>query len=88
MNYREIKRLVRKEAADHLYSLEVYDLFDVEDADRVDRAIWEIQFEIRGKAGRLTPAAPDAAKQREPMSDEAKLMIAAMRTDGSLLPRR
>jgi hypothetical protein len=36
----------------------------------------------------LTPAAPDAAKQREPMSDEAKLMIAAMRTDGSLLPRR
>ena len=50
MNYREVKRQVRIAAAGHLYSLEIYDEFDEKDEDRVDRAIREIQAEIRGRS--------------------------------------
>jgi len=46
MNYREIKRSVRVAVVDHLYSLEIYDEFDEKDADKVNRAIEEIQAEI------------------------------------------
>ena len=49
MDYRKIKRIVRREAADHLYSLEIYDEFDEKDVDKVDRAIREIQTEIIGR---------------------------------------
>lgn len=49
MNYRKVKRRVRRAAAEHLYSLEIYDEFDEADEDRVSRAIYEIQNELRGK---------------------------------------
>ncbi len=56
MNYREVKRLVRIAAAGHLYSLEIHDEFPEEDEGRVDRAIREIQAEIRGRIIYPAPA--------------------------------
>ena len=46
MKYTDVKRLVRKYAAEHLYSLELNDCFDEKDDERVARAIFEIQCEL------------------------------------------
>jgi len=46
MNYRDVKRLVCEAVADRMYGLEIYDDFDDVDADRVDKAILEIQNEL------------------------------------------
>jgi len=52
MNYRDVYRKICKHAAEHLYSLEVYDEFDGEDEDRIDRAIGELQALLYRKARR------------------------------------
>ena len=52
MKYTDVKRLVRKYAAEHLYSLELNDCFDEKDDKRVSRAIFEIQCELLEPARR------------------------------------
>lgn len=51
MNYREVYKAVCKHAAEHLDSLDIYDEFGDEDADRIERAICEIQGQLLRKAG-------------------------------------
>lgn len=66
MNYRDVKRLVRIAAAGHLYSLEIFDEFPEEDEERVERAIREIQTEIRTQGHSRQQQAKAAAGQPEP----------------------
>lgn len=59
MNYRQVYRQICRYAAEHLYSLEVYDEFDSEDAGRIDRAIGELQEVLLRKAeGRRYATSP------------------------------
>ena len=50
MKYKDVYKKVCSLAADHLYSLEVYDEFEPEDEERVDRAIDEIQRQLKQKS--------------------------------------
>lgn len=54
MNYADVYKEICKLAAEHLYSLEVYDQFDSDDEERVDRAIDEIQRQLRRKSEKHT----------------------------------
>jgi len=61
MDYRAVYRQVCQLAAEHLYSLEVYDEFDDEDAERVDRAITELQGVLirKSQGRRIARIVPD-----------------------------
>lgn len=54
MNYPDVYKKVCRLAADHLCSMEVYDQFDSEDEERIDRAIAEIQRQLSQKAEKRT----------------------------------
>jgi hypothetical protein len=49
MKYRDVLKIVAREAAEHLYSLEIYDEPELEDAstDQVDKAIETLQWRLR-----------------------------------------
>ena len=67
MKYRDIYRKICQLAADHLDSLEVYDEFEPEDEDRIDRAINEIQRQLKQKSEpkiRLTREELEAIDQK------------------------
>lgn len=49
MRYRRVLKIAAKYAADHLYSLEMYDEPELEDAsvEQVDKAIETLQWRLR-----------------------------------------
>ena len=57
MQYRDVKRKFKELAADHLWSLEVYDEFEPGDEEKVDRAREEVMSELKRH---LTKRAADA----------------------------
>lgn len=64
MKYRDIKRRMKQLAAEHLDSLEVYDEFEEDDAENVNRAKFEIQCELIGRPNTAAHAATEAPNAR------------------------
>lgn len=59
MKYRDVYKLVCRHAAEHLYSLEIEDEFEPEDAERVEKAISELQHQLWRKAEQSKEATDD-----------------------------
>ena len=73
MDYRAVYREVCRLAAEHLYSLEIYDEFDEGDADRVDKAIAELQgVLIRKSQGKRTKKQIHADLTAEALAQRAE----------------